>query len=51
MVGLAMFVGVLGWGWSNKAKYIGEDKVEGSIRGRSKFILFGFLTRSCAWAA
>lgn len=33
-VGLTMFVGVLGWRCSNKADYIGEEKVFGSTHGR-----------------
>lgn len=33
-----MLVGVCGWRRSNNAKYIGEDKVEGSIHIGGDFI-------------
>jgi hypothetical protein len=32
-----MFFGVWGWRCSNKAKYIGEEKVEDSIHAREDF--------------
>lgn len=35
---LAMFCGVREWRCSNMAKYIGKEKVEGSIHGSDEFI-------------
>jgi hypothetical protein len=35
-------LGVRGWRCSNKAMYIGEDKVEGSIHAGGGFINLGF---------
>jgi hypothetical protein len=40
--GIAMFFGVRGWQHSNKAKYIGNIKVGGSIQIGWEFIFFRF---------